>query len=655
MAVSALATLREYLRQQATGDDKYFKYMLMFFELKIPAEVNIYAAAGVSFLFPLRVPPDSYTLDEPFTVEATPTQGGGVYVEENGIVQRTIRLSGTTGFAPKPLGGAGTLALAEIKPEKKSYTRSLNPMVLDNLSGQRHFQYLQDAVFRTYADLKRDPALAEETQLIFHIPKDDEHWLVVPQRFTLERSASQRTLYRYNIELLVIDKAEAVDEDFSEDGGFLEAISDAIATVKTAIALAEGAINDLTAIVSEIKSVINDVVQIIDGVSSVIEAAKNFVEGVTELIESPLAVLDALGGVIEAAGSFVDQWEESGQRIQSLPGKVKDKWKQLGDALEMLGTHPEKFEPDNNAEIRKNRNKLSPLLSMSPAAIEKAKALTVPSTVAGYNALGTQLTPGDIKEAEGAKLFIPKALLGKYRSARRVSISEGESLSSLAARYLKDARRWQDIAIINGLKPPFTNKQASLDLRKTDEAALPGVKGIGDRILIPSLSKGQADQPNPVTLGVRPEEPADVHFLGRDLKLELVTTVSNPGNPMYDIPIDVARGGIDLQTIQGLDNLSQGLTTRLITERGTDQLYKRLGMQRIIGTNQAPTDIDLARFRAIQALQQDGRVSAVRRVTFEGIDGGTAKPSDAPPDALVIDAEVEVRGFTESANVRIAV
>lgn len=655
MATSAIATLREYIRQQATGDDKYFKYMLMFFELKIPPEVNVYAAAGVSFLFPLRVPPDSYSLDEPFTVEATPSQGGGLYVEENGIAQRMIRISGVTGFKPRPLGSAGTLSLEGLKPEKKSYTRALNPYVLDDLSGQRHFQYLQDAVFRTYADLKRDPAFAENTKLIFHIPKDDEHWLVVPQRFSLERTADKRVLYRYTIELLVVDRADAVDEDFSEDGGLLEAISDAITAVNSAIQLAQGAINDLTAIVSDIKGVVQDVVQVIDAVSGVINAAQNFVEGVTDFIESPLAILESLNGIIDAADSFVATWEESGQRIQALPDKVKTKWAQLGEALELLGTHPESFEPSNNVQMRAARALLSPLLSQSPETLEAARNVVVPSTASEYDALGTQLTPGDLQEAEANKPFLPKEGPAKYKSSKQVTLADRESLSSLAARYLGDARKWQDIAIVNGLKPPFTNKQASLDLRKTDEVSLPGVRGIGDKLLIPSLAKGTADRPVLATLGVKPYEPAEVHFLGRDLRLNMTSAVANPGNPQFDLEIDWARGGSDLRTIEGLDNLSQGLSLRLLTERGTDMLYQKLGMQRVIGFNQKPTDLDMARFRAVQALQQDTRISSVRRVTFVGLDGGTVPDATAPEDALVIDAVVEVRGFTESANVRITV
>lgn len=654
MAGSALRIIDEQHRQKRTDDDKFMSYKLMFFELKIPEELAEFTNG--TFLFPLCIPPDSYSLEEPFTLEATPTQGAGLYVEENGIAQRTIRISGVTGFAPRPLKGNGPNAIGLYGVSKKSYTRNLRPDVTkyDSVSGQRHFQYLQDAVFRTYADLKRDPATAEDTKLMFHIPKDDEHWLVVPQRFQLERTASDRVMYRYNIELLVVDKAEANDEDFSEDSDWIDAISNAIATANSAIQLAQGAINDLTAIAAEIKGLVNDVANIIDGVANVINAASDFVEGVTDLIESPLTVLESLSNGIDAVGSALSTLEDSGNRLATVGSKIQNKWNSLGESMERLGTHPETFEPEPRKALDKANNSSSPLKMLSASAIAEAKARALPTSVAGYNNLGTALTPGDVQEAESNQPFQFQRA-SKYKSAKLVSLTAGDTLASLAARYLQDARRWQDIAVINGLKPPFTNNQASLDLRKTDEAALPGVRGLGDKILIPSKSKGAKDLPNPVTLGVKPDEPSEVRFLGRDLRLEMVTTVSNPGNPLYDIPIDVARGGIDLATIQGVENLSQGLRTRVTTERGNDLLYKRLGMQRVIGTNQVGTDLEMVRFRAIQALQQDPRIARVRRLSLPGIDAGTEKDPNLSPDTLVIDSDVEVRGFTESANVRITV
>jgi len=218
---------------------------------------------------------------------------------------------------------------------------------------------------------------------------------------------------------------------------------------------------------------------------------------------------------------------------------------------------------------------------------------------------------------------------------------------------LGDARLWQDLAVVNGLKPPFINKQASFNLIKADEAVLPGVLGMGDKIIIPSTSKGPAQLPILPVLGVKPWESLEVQLLGRDIALELVPEASHPGRPLYDIPIDVEGGSVDIKTVSGIPNLSQGLMLRLSTEKGTDILYSQLGLERVVGLNIAPLDLETTRLRISQAVGQDARIASVRSVVFEGIDNDTVLDPSVPLDALIVDLTAEVRGFVENANVRL--
>jgi hypothetical protein len=152
---------------------------------------------------------------------------------------------------------------------------------------------------------------------------------------------------------------------------------------------------------------------------------------------------------------------------------------------------------------------------------------------------------------------------------------------------------------------------------------------------------------------VKPWEPLEVQLLGRDIALELVEDESSPGNPVYDIPIDVEGGSVDVKTVAGLANLSQGLTLRLNTEKGTDTLYKRLGLERVVGLNIAPLDLETMRFRLSQAIQQDPRIASVRQVVFQGLDNNAELDPSIPLDAVVADITAEVRGFTEGVNVRL--
>lgn len=657
MPVSTLAYVKEKARQSLNLDDLFYKKMFYFFELRIPAEVGY--LGDTDFLFPLIIPPENYTMEEPFTVEATPTQGGGLYVEENGIVQRMIRLRGHTGFKPRTwnLPSSFGPVPATLPPEKKSHSRELNELAIGALSGQRHFHYLQDSVFRTYADLKRDPAMAKDTALIFHNPRDEEHWLVVPQRFTLERDNSNRVLYRYNIELLVVDKAEAREADFSEDKSLFDSLKDALRSIKKAIDMVTGAINDVTALVGEIKNFVKDITKIIDAVGDIIDAASNFVDGITELIELPYAFLESTIGLVDSATDAVNAVMELGETAQAFPETAMNKLRQIGDGLEQLGQNPANWETPTEATIRKLREKQEARRSWSEARKQEALESEAPTTFEEVRNRGTALTPGDVQSAEG-ELTIGSAIK-KFKSARQITIDQGDTLVSLAAKYMGDGRLWQHIATMNGLKPPFVDAQASLPLvaavsegsdvtgtaTGADVGPFDGASGVGSKILIPTNQKSALQMPILPVQGVKASESAEAQFLGSDFKMEVVADLYGSSRAQYDIAIDTDLGAQDAQAVQGMDNLGQMIMLRLLTEYGTDTLYKRVGLRRIVGTRFIDVDLVTARYRIQEAIGKDPRVAGVRQVVFNQPEGGE--------DQLHVDVTVLVRGFTEPRKVSV--
>jgi hypothetical protein len=615
--------------------------MTYYFELQVPQGAT--QDQRNKYLIPLIIPPESYSMEEPFTVEVTPTQGGGLYVEENGIVQRPIKLEGTTGFKPRPYpkGFAGTPV---ISTEKRSYSRILPTLVEGNISGHRHFQYLQDKVFRTYADLKRDPATSEETFLFFHNPKDDEHWLVIPQKFALTRSSDKPVMYRYSIELLAVDKAASVDDAFSEEKGILDTIKDATAMVKSGLDLASGALNDLTAITSEIANFVKNFGKIVDGVTSILTATRNFANGLSTLIQVPYSLLTSTVELLEAAGEAIQAFEDLETDIIRFPASVRQKMKQMEDGLDRIGTHPEVFETPAQRKLRETRNSQELLTAASSETIAAAEASSPPQTLSEVNALGTAITPGDVESARG-ELGIGRAVV-QYTSSRQIEITQGDTLVNLAAKYLGDARLWQQVAVLNGLNPPFIDDLASSPL-DSDESVFSGVLGRGSKILIPSFGTPPERQPLLPVLGVANEEDAEVHLLGRDLKLEIVG--GRDGAPLFDLAIDVAGGSVDAKKVSGVANISQALQSRVLTEKGSDILFKRMGLDRIIALNITPVDLETARFRFRECLEQDQRVAAAPRITFE------AGTESSPVDGVVIDADVELKGFSQNYTVRSAI
>lgn len=646
-----VSLILERARQQAAQDANFFRRLVYFFELQVPQEA-VGPVGSTSFLFPLMLNPTSYILEEPFSVEVTPTQGGGLYVEENGIIQRMIKLRGHTGFKPRVLvKGTAPSVLSTVSPEKKSYDRSLLAVVTAALSGQRHFQYLQDAVFRTYADLKRDPATSEQTRLFFHNPKDDEHWMVVPQSFVLERSAASPLVYNYSIDLLVVDKASAVDVDFSEDKSLLEAIKDVLRMAKSGVDMVNGAVANLTQVTAELRGLVANIESILSAAIDIADRVAEFVSGINDLIQAPYDAVFQLAEEVEAAIATLEnlriQLVENGELTESadgrgagvVPNSVHNSMLTLMEGLDRIGTHPEAFETPSRKQARENKDRQELASSTNREELDAAAAAAGPRTFQEAEAIGTGLLPGD-RSMANAELGVGRKV-NQYTGSREYAVAQGDTLVNLAAALLGDARLWQDIAVINGLKPPFVDGQAGANLGG-EEPPLPGALGVGQRILIPNFSKAPQALPLLPVLGVRLEEPSETHLLGQDLA---VVPVAGSRGALFDVPVDTELGSIDARLVGGIDNLRQAIVLRITTERGTDILYKRVGLQRIVALGITPVDLETVRFRIAEAVTADPRVASVRRVTFD-------QPGD---DVVAVDLDAEVRGFAESTNVRAAI
>lgn len=630
--VSPIDVVKEMDRQRFARDDRFYKRYLYFFELRLPRSVF----APGAFWFPLALPPDAYSMETPFSVDKTQTQGGGLYVEEQGIVQRMIRLSGTTGFQPRRLPGTTATPLTAGSSERRSFSRQLQTNILHKISGQRHFHYLEDAVFNTYGDLKRDPATAEETRMLFHNLKDEQSWIVVPDHFSLKREA--RVLYRYDIQLTVVGPSFDDLKDFSEDKSLFDEINDAAATVQRGIDLAQGAVTDATAIAAEIEGSIKNVAGILGNVSSILDAASDFVSGVTDIIETPYAFVAETANVIESAIDVALTVIDSVEDVKRLPDNAVQYFRRMTDGLDQIGMHPHLFALIVNRQLEQLKRQSELALNVSAERLETAAEGSSPTTLQETANLGTQLTPGDAQSAES--VLRSGRAINEYTGTTEYALAEGDTLVSLAARFLGDARLWTHIAAVNNLKPPYVLQQASADLT-TEESPFPGALGLGNKILIPTYDKPPERLPVLPTLGTRAEESAENHLLGVDVALKVVG--GRPGAPRYTIAVDTDAGSDGPKVVSGVDNLAQGMTLRLAIEEGSDVLFRQVGLGRIVGTKFILTDQEAARAKIIESLTQDSRIASVRKIDF----------SESTGDALVTDIEAEVRGFTSQANVKV--
>lgn len=638
-------TVKEVIRQAITGDTHFYRSMIYFFELRVPPTSNL---SGIGeFFFPLVLAPQSISLDEPFAIEESLGQGGGLVVEENGIVHRVLRIRGNTGFKPRSLQTQpGSLAL--IPPEGRSFSRDLPPFVLGALSGQRHFQYLQDSVFRVYADLKRDPDSSAKTKLFFHNPKDEEHWEVAPRKFSCERTADRPTIYAYDIELLVVGPASAADADLWEEQPTIDWLKNAQNVANTGVQMIRGGINDLTNLTAEIKSYASNFETIMSNAIGLADAAADLIDGTTEIIERPYSsIVNMVEDVEDAFNEIADKTEKlyaagmlqidaiTGIIENPVPDEVVKAIQDIAAGASVLGTQPSLFAEQLDPRLRALKASQSISRTATQDDLDAAAEEEPPSTLQDVELRGTGLMPGDATRVNG-EIDVDEAS-PVYTGVEEVVVQRGDTLMSLAAKYLGDARRWTDIAVLNDLKPPYVSGQACVNLLLGDDPALPSSIGVGTKILVPNYKRPAEARPKLPVLGVQPDAPADERILGRDFKL------TRDANGRFDF--EVSESGDDLKTVSGVNNLVQAIGQRLSIERGHDVLFKRLGLERTVGMKLTVVGQEETRFRVARAVLADPRIASVRQSVVES----------SSPDVVTVDLTAAILGLVEPATLQVEV
>lgn len=612
MALSAIAKLLEDRRQKITGDSLFWRRLPPIFELRVPASVSLDGAT--SFLFPLPMPPRSLDISYPFAVEVSPTANAGVVVERNGVITRDIRIAGTMGQRVKPYQGSHFGSI--IPKNRRVSTSEVASKTVPNvgISGHRFLLHLRDNIFGLYSELTQDPETAEETRLILHIPKDGLSLVVEPRTVTFPRDAGRSRLsYDYEITLTAIENAKALPPP-QEDRGILSQLADAVQQVRAAIRLVSAAIRDLQQIRAELERIARTVANIVADIAAVAEDLAGLVDNSKRSVTTTRDRLEALVDRLDAA--LFDT---------ATANVVTDDTAQLllgiSDSLHAILAHPELFEPSAQERTEAAfRRGLGLLAERSRAGLTAAAAGPAPASQAALARAGT--LPGDLERDTTARA-LPEDLR-VYRSTIEVVLRAGDTLEGLAARYLGDARRWRHIAILNALEDPYIT-----------DLGFPNTLGPGDRILIPSTAQVPRRGPNPAVLGARPEDPAEVRELGGDF---LVTYDERGGT---DWTIDEDGGAVDLRIARGRACVIQDLRTRVETERGTDVMFRALGVERVIGFGIAESEVEAIRLRVAESVEADPRVA-------QTLDLAVTRALDV----LAIDLSVQLRGSRDAVVVQ---
>ncbi len=608
---------KERERQETNDDAKFYGYSLFFFQLRVPGKaLGLPDTKIQKLVFPLAVAPESYSLEEPFTVSVTPGTNGGLIVEENGIIQRRIRLNGTTGARPRPLNASAGFG---NKPEVESSAPSRGKFVTGYLSGQRHFHFLQDKVFRAYADLKRDPTYAKQVQLIFHNLKDDEHWLVVPETFSLQRAAGRGPLYAYEISLIAVSPAEVLPTQVVPvSKSWWDSAAEGLAKARSALAKISGVIQFINQVAEKVKRVVSDVLAIVDDVIGLVNEVTNVINGIARIATD---VFNRIRDVARRARAAAVAVVVSASTFGDVVGQA---FANLADYLEEVASIPsirnEIRDRIDNIRTGGRNNRARALRASEANNISRA---TTESELARS---GSAPTVADVV-AQLSSLDLGVEIPA-FNNIESYQVQGSDTLPSISARLLGSAELWWVIAEVNRLRAPYIS-----------DVPIPGTVQRGATIFVPTTQQtannlGQSGVPS------TPDDDLLTQLFFRDA---LVAPSSRFPNRI-DLVLDAEKGNKDILYVAGIENLKQGIRTRLETVLGENVLYPNLGLERVIGMGEPDIDVEILRVFVSQAISADNRVANLGSVRVSNTES---------LDAYNIEVDARVRGLTAPVLVNV--
>lgn len=489
--------------------------------------------------------PTGHEMNEAFTVTLTPTDGDSVVAEENGIIISEINITGTFGYSRKrpPIHVAG--------------------ISNDRRLGNEHFIRLRN-LFRTYSELKKDPATGHHFMMTFHSMRDDDHFVVVPQSFDTPRNQQTRVHYQYRIRMSVVGRIEVSKLKTPSEGSVLQTISEALNDARAYY-------SDLTADAADARRKIANFQAIVIQAGAVITAVSNFVKGTTSRILYP----------VDQFASGIEEISFASQTIAATAGQTADApllaysrtLQRMSVAFDRIKAFPDQFE--ENSPLLQARLSYRGEQGLTPTDIENSSAGATP---------GSQRR---IAQGSASSNGFPSS---EFSALEQVHILNTDTIDSIAFRYNTTP---EELALINSLSPPYIIPGGG-----------PGVKKPGDTLFVPV--QGSADED-----ALRKSLPSEEAIYGRDLAIDM-KLLKEEG--IIDLMEDVVHGGTDAVMTAGLPNVIQGIQIILHQERGSVAYVPDVGISRTVGVRGTLQTVLLASVNLRQAILQDPRVQDIADV-----------------------------------------
>lgn len=549
-------------------------------------------------------------VSEPFTTTIIPTQRGGKFVESHGSIIKNIRIQGTTGVRPNrgPRGGAaGNIPLIGQTIGNLSQQFRLGDarraVPSSEATGFDQITFLRN-IFRAYSDVKENDEFSNNIVMVFRNNKDGDSWIVEPTDFKVSRNSKSPLTYEYNITFRTLAPYEAL--------------------------LPTGGDDPLSRIlnVRKVFSRVQEFNQSLRRTFSIVSTQIRRLEGLgvfaqTQIMDPIINVTRGLG-VIRATGATFGR---------ALRTNARTLGSNLDEAIAILTGSPAVEEQDALVRsLRRARLTVSRIL-VEPGVRETAGGESAERQNRFSRAYITSQDRTDIvtkaPDTGGSKTY-----LGNERNTgtfAQGTVHKNEDIRSVAGRLLGDRSRWQIIATVNNLRPPYFSPDGAGDtlafgspiLYPTTSGGVPGTT-----INTATISKEETASPTQNTLG--PVQQA----YGRDLRLRSVP-VSNAGLALTDFSIN-QKG--DLSTIVGVPNVEQGIILKFSAEKGELLAHPGYGAAFPIGSKATPRAISDFRSQTESTILSDPRVSQIANLEFI-VDGDTILVQS---NVLLLDASTSI-------------
>jgi len=287
--------------------------------------------------FTLPIPPESMTISTPLSITTTATLGG-IVEEHNGIVFRTINVTGTTGVLPlrdvvnssaleaqsvaSSIFAGTTNAFSQAqksasttKPKKP--TNIVDKELVDRGDLSYSTGYYQWKLFErwleSYAALKQQ-ASGRSLVMAFEVWKDDSIWLGTPVEFTLRRTAASPLEYPYSFTMRAwkrINPNAGADVKFEHLPVARDpnALAQVLNGLQDAQQVLQGAKNTLKGVRADINNILfsplREAILFCKGVLGVAVVASDLPANIISDLKEPMLEALSLGQASEAAGRSI--------------------------------------------------------------------------------------------------------------------------------------------------------------------------------------------------------------------------------------------------------------------------------------------------------------------------------------------------------------